>query len=307
MDQTPIVSEDTQTISPEPFDGPLANLSEDLLLSKYDEKGNRIEEDKKEEVKEEKEEEKKTDETEKEEEKTEEEEPDDSQLYTADDVEDPEEEIPEVPEKNAYIAERLPQVSVRIMVGDEVKTVSVISPNQLPEGFKFASDAESANFSATMAEQVNRYFRLQDEWEGLQRDAELARFRASERAEIKQDIAELQKEGLLSKFTRGKSIAEDPRAELAREVMNFYEEENQRRLEVANSGGRPYSRITYRDAFEKYIKDHPIEPKESPKKAEVEKEDEERKERVKKTAKTNKGLNDEGEPKNPLSNLINFV
>jgi hypothetical protein len=91
-------------------------------------------------------------------------------------------------------------------------------------------------------------------------------------------MSELQKEGLLPTFTKSKPIDDDPRAELARNVLELYETENTKRLQESNRTGAPFSRINYRDAFDKYEKLHPTAPKVDKTAAELAKEDKERKE-----------------------------
>ena len=283
----------TGSVTPVTYEGSMQNLVDDML-NKYPETDNKKEEEAKEdestksEKKSETKEEKKTDtEDTKSEEKLDEDVEDEENLYDAsesDDIEKPDlVELPNTPEE--YIAEKLPTIQTTIIVDGQPKVVQVKVPAQLPPNVEFASKNEELNFITSMAEQTNRAENLKNEYLNIQQQNQIAQFQQAERLEIKEDIASLQKEGLLPKFTRNVPVEEDPKAELAREVLKFYEQENDRRIDQANRLGRPFSRITYKDAFSLYRQIHP-EPKVESK--ELKEEDEARKSKVKETARVNK-------------------
>jgi len=294
----PAVNPDPMTgsLQPVPYTGSLQNLVDDML-TKYPE------DEKKEEDKEIKEEVKEDESTESEKEsKKDDEKKDDSKepeseeesneteedLYDASEVEDDAEtELEELPATvEQYIADKLPVINVTIMDGETPKTIQVKIPSQLPPNVVFASKNDEINFNASMAEQVNNAERFKTEYQNIQQQNQIAQFQRAERLEIKQDIAELQKEKLMPLFTRGKNVEDDPKAELAREVLKFYETENGKRLDRSNREGRPFSRLTFKDAFNLYSQLH---PQEKPVNKELEKEDKERKEKVKEVAAANKG------------------
>jgi predicted XRE-type DNA-binding protein len=279
------------SVQPVAYEGSLQNLI-DPLLAKYpeDEKKEEVKEEVKEDEPAESDKDTKTEE--KAEDAKEEDEPKEESaeedLYDASEVEDDEppavEDLPKTVEQ--YIADRLPVVNVTIMVDEKPQVIQVKIPSQLPPNVEFASKNDEVNFNAAMAEQVNNAERLKTEYNQVLQQNQVAQFQRAERLEIKQDIAELQKDGLIPKFTRGQSVENDPRAELAREVLKFYEDENARRIDRANREGRPFSRITFKDAFTIYSQTHPTA---KPENKELAKEDEQRKEKVKETAKVNKG------------------
>lgn len=328
MDPTTQLNIDQPAVNPDPmtgavqpveYTGSLQNLV-DKMLEKYpetkEEDKPKEEVDKKDERAESEEKPKEDDQAEKDNKdaKSEKESEDEEDIYDASEVDDPEEaeltQLPATPEE--YIAKELPLVSTTIMIDGQPKVVQVKIPSQLPPNVEFASKNEELNFVTAMAEQTSRAERLKDQYYSIQQANQVAEFQRAERLEIKEDIAELQKEGLIPKFTRNMAVEDDPKAELAREVLKFYEEENGRRLERSNRQGRPFSRITYRDAFTLYNQLH---PKAKPVNKELEKEDKERKDKAKENAAVNKGQGSDasnGErPKLPqtrnLSDLVRYL
>jgi hypothetical protein len=179
---------------------------------------------------------------------------------------------------NTYVYDKLPVIKANIIVDGVPQTVSVKIPSQLPPNFEFASKQEEVIFNNSLAEQTNNATRFQNEYYQRQDEVANEQFRRAENKEIKDEIASLQREGLLPAFTKNTSVDSDPKAELARKVLEFYETENSRRIQESNTTGRPFSRITYRDAFEKYVAKNPVEKVEDKTTKELAKEDAERKE-----------------------------
>jgi hypothetical protein len=341
MDNNLVISEDNnpgQTsetvtlapVAPETKDINFGNLDEYLYKKYYNEDGTAKpaegvkEEDKKEDKKDEStepEEKPKTDESKKETAKDEEstEEPDENpeDYYTLDEVDDDDVEPPSplTQELNEYIYEKLPVIKANIIVDGVPQTVQVKIPSQLPPNFEFATKQEEIIFNNSLAEQTKNAERRRDEYFQQQNDIASKQFEIAERREIKQQMAELQKEGLLPTFTKNTPVDTDPRAEVARKVMDLYETENNRRIEASNRTGAPFSRITYRDAFDRYIRDNPVEVKEDKTAKELKAEDKERKEITSKNSILNRnsasGSDTEEQPKIPstrrMSDMLPYL
>jgi len=275
-------------VAPETKEINFGNLDEYLYKKYYNDDGTpKPVEETKEETKDESAESKekpKTDEPKKEstkeEESTEESIENPEDYYTLDDIDDDDVESPKplTQELNQYIYEKLPVIKANIVVDGVPQVVQIKIPAQLPANFEFATKQEEVIFNNSLAEQTKNAERFRDEYIQQQNDIAAKQFEIAEKREIKQQMAELQKEGLLPSFTKNVPIDNDPRAEVARKVMDLYETENNRRLEASNRTGAPFSRITYRDAFDKYIKDNPITVKEDKTAKQLKAEDKERKE-----------------------------
>jgi len=302
-------------VAPETKEVNFGNLDEYLYKKYYNEDGKpKPVEETKEETKDESaepEEKPKTDESKKEsteeEESTEEPTENPEDYYTLDEIDDDDVEPPKplTQELNEYIYEKLPVIKANIIVDGVPQVVQIKIPSQLPANFEFATKQEEVIFNNSLAEQTKNAENLRNDYNQRQNEIAVEQFKIAENREIKQQIAELQKEGLLPSFTKSKSVDDDPRADVARKVLDLYESENTRRLEAANRSGAPFSRITYRDAFDKYIKDHPITVKENKTAKELKAEDKERKEITSKNSILNRnsagGSESEELPKIPTT------
>ncbi len=290
-------NESSETITltpkaPESKDVPYKNMNEYLYQKYYNEDGSakEVKEESKEEVKED--EPAKPKEDVKEESKTQEEDTEDKpkeestqenpdDFYTLDEIDDDDDEpvVNDLPQDvKTYVYDKLPVIKANIVVDGQPQTVSIKIPSQLPANFEFASKQEEVIFNNSLAEQTQNATNLQNEYFNKQNEISMEQFRHAENKEIKDDIASLQRDGLLPTFTKNTSVDSDSRAELARKVLEFYETENSRRLQESNNSGRPFSRITYRDAFEKYVAKNPIKKADDKTAKELAKEDAERKE-----------------------------
>jgi len=312
-------------VAPETKEVNFGNLDEYLYKKYYNEDGKpKAVEETKEETKDESaesEEKPKTDESKKEstkeEESTEEPTENPEDYYTLDEIDDDDVEPPKplTQELNEYIYEKLPVIKANIIVDGVPQVVQIKIPSQLPANFEFATKQEEVIFNNSLAEQTKNAERRRDEYFQLQNDIASKQFEIAEKREIKQQMAELQKEGLLPSFTKNTPIDSDPRAEVARKVMDLYETENNRRIEASNRTGAPFSRITYRDAFDKYVKDHPITVKEDKTAKALKAEDKERKEITSKNSILNRnsagGSESEELPKIPntrrMSDMLPYL
>jgi len=242
-----------------------AELDLDALLAKYPAEEKKEEETKEEEVKDEsaesKEESKETEKTE-----DDKEDPKDKE---AKDLEEAEKEIEGYyadealeDEEVAEAANQSPQEELAKYIYDGLQSINVVGvsngksvnlnlkvADELPDDFEFASIKDQARFNQAIASQAITARNLADRYLAQQQQVENTRYAAQERRDIATDIAALQRAGELPTFTPGTSVEEDPRAETAREVLKFYEDENAKRLTAANGNQRLYHHLSYEDAY----------------------------------------------------------
>jgi hypothetical protein len=181
--------------------------------------------------------------------------------YYADEVlEDEEEETapslpdgtkPKTPQEElaSYIYEGLQPITVTGTSGGKAVRLTVKVAEELPDDFEFSSVKDQASFNQSLAAQAISAKNLADSYLNTQQQQETQAYNARERRDIATDIAKLQREGLIPTFTPGMSVDEDPRAEVAREVLKFYEAEKAKRLEVANKNQRLYYPPSFEDAY----------------------------------------------------------
>jgi len=168
---------------------------------------------------------------------------------------------PEVPPAPAnftpeekYIVDNLPQVSVRIVQADDsIKTVQVRSATELPQSMKgIASAYEAEIFHAAMAAQEGAARQLQTYYRQHQSQLQAEDFEKKENASIRDDIAELQRDGEIPKFKAQpgtRAFDADPAAKVVQETIEFMNERNAKYLERSNSGG-VYRHIGFAEAYE---------------------------------------------------------
>lgn len=173
--------------------------------------------------------------------------------YYADENLDDDEEIPVTQnaqeELGKYILEGLQPITVIGQSNGKTVTLQVKTGDELPDDFEFNNYKSQVLFNQALAGQAVAARKLADDFLAQQQQQESLRYTQQERRDIAQDIAKLQREGELPTFTPGVAVDEDKRAEEAREVLKFYEEENRKRLEAANRGGRLFNRLSYEDAY----------------------------------------------------------
>lgn len=183
--------------------------------------------------------------------------------FTADELEEtPEVETPPSPEptpanvegmdaETKYIFDNLPNITARIKDGDGVKEIQLKSPTQLPENFEFASKRDEVLFMNAVSAQENRALQLQSTYQQQQQSTQNQQFEERENAMIRDDVAELQKEGELPKFKTqvgDPEFEKDPATQEVQKVLDFMEERNQQYLNDYNQG-RPYRHIGFREAY----------------------------------------------------------
>lgn len=230
--------------------------------------------------------------------------------FTADDAletEVPEPDKPAAPTDNAgiqlspqeqkYIADNIGEPIVIRGIqgeGDNAKEVEIkaYSPNDIPANFKFANDqqllAAQNGFQAleTKANQLLGNFRQ------TQSQTAAQDFERRENEGIRQDVADLQKEGRFPKFTVQPGAADfdnSPEAKQMAEVLTIMSDRNETYLKQYEQG-RPYKHIGFTEAFEIWEKQSP-ERQQSRKADDAQaKEDEERRTRAPERSDSNRGM-----------------
>lgn len=181
---------------------------------------------------------------------------DDDNGYLADELEEePEpEEQQEVPSSVSpelkYVVDNLPEIAVRGRTSPNgpLRTYNVKAAQQLPDEFEFASSKEQANFFQAVAAQEYRARELMAQFQQQQQQQQTKRFSDQENSEIRSDIADLQREGLLPKYKyapNDRRFESDPGVKASQEVLDFMNEVNN---EYARAGKLYH--INYRTAFE---------------------------------------------------------
>lgn len=185
---------------------------------------------------------------------------DDSGFFAdEDDVEDTkEEELPAAPAsftpEEKYIVDNLPLISVRVIMSDDsVKTVQVRSAAELPRDAKgYATFHEGEVFKQAVTAQEMKARELQAYYRQHQNQVQAQEFEKKENAAIREDIAELQRDGEIPKFKAQpgtRAFDNDPAAKIVQETIDFMNERNAKYLERSNRGGA-YRHIGFAEAYE---------------------------------------------------------
>lgn len=188
--------------------------------------------------------------------------PDDEEGYFADE-EEPETtpiapELPSAPAsftpEEKYIVDNLPLITVRVILADDtVKTMQVRSAADLPRDMKgIATPYEDKQFDLANAAQETRARELQSYYRQNQTQLQAKEFEAKENKAIREDIAELQRDGEIPKFKAApgtRAFNDDPAAKVVQDTIDYMNERNAKYLERANNGGM-YKRIGFAEAYE---------------------------------------------------------
>lgn len=176
-----------------------------------------------------------------------------------DEVEDVrEEELPAAPAsftpEEKYIVDNLPLISVRLIMSDDsVKTVQVRSAAELPRDAKgYATFHEGEVFKQAVTAQEMKARELQTYYRQHQTQVQAQEFEKKENAAIREDIAELQREGEIPKFKAQpgtRAFDNDPAAKIVQETIDFMNERNAKYLERSYRGGA-YRHIGFAEAYE---------------------------------------------------------
>lgn len=177
-------------------------------------------------------------------------------------------------DEGKYIVDNLPNIVARIMDGDKVKELQVKSWTQLPDDVAFATKRDELAFMNALTAQENRALALQNQFRQTQQTEQAKTFEKLEDDSVWTDVAELQKEGLIPKFTGPKdnpTFKTDADAERVEAVMDYMRDRNKQYLAEYNQG-RPYRHIGFKEAYYMYDRQNPAD------KPEQEKEDTNRRE-----------------------------
>ena len=181
--------------------------------------------------------------------------------YFADEEEEDKTVAPELPAvpasfsaEDKYIIDNLPLINVRvIMADDSIKTMQVRSAAELPRDMKgIATPYEDKQFDLANAAQESRARELQTYYRQHQSQVQAQEFERKENAAIREDIAELQRDGEIPKFKAQpgtRAFNEDPAAKIVDDTIAFMNERNAKYLAKSNAGGT-YKHIGFAEAFE---------------------------------------------------------
>ena len=192
--------------------------------------------------------------------------------YAIDEEDDDEEEDTETPEvkeevkqpnlspEDSYILDNLQPIKVRGTVGDgEVKEYEVLSPEQLPQGFKYIDERELSIANKNFSLLENKALQLQTDFRTQQTNKAAQKFKAREDNADRTDIGQLQRDGTIPKFktpATDPKFNDDPAVKLVQEVLDFKEKTNDTYMQEYNAG-RPYRHIGFKEAFVLYKKEQP--------------------------------------------------
>lgn len=191
--------------------------------------------------------------------------------YTIDDEEDKsEEQESDAPTEAAeqsqltaeqqYILKGISPITVKGTVGDDkVQEFKVYSPEQLPQGFKYVDDRESATANKNFSLLENQAEKLQNDFRTQENTKSAKAFKEAEDTADRADIGRLQRDGELPRFkidSNDPKFAEDPAAVLIQEVLDFKDEKNQQYLKESQAG-RPFRHIGFEEALLMYQRSKP--------------------------------------------------
>lgn len=186
---------------------------------------------------------------------------DSSEEYTADDIASDEGEAVEEekqPEavaglspEQSFIFSNLPDIKVTAKDG---KQYTIKVPSQLPEDFEFANKREEVIFNQNIAAQELNARQLQQDFRTQEQTKQGTQFQEAVNASIRQDVAELQKDGIFPKFKtpiESPNFEKDPAAVEMQKVLDFMEERNAEYLKQAQNGAA-FRFIGFKEAYDIY-------------------------------------------------------
>jgi hypothetical protein len=198
-----------------------------------------------------------------------------------------------------WVLEQLPNIHVIGTSKGEQVAIEVKRAEDLPNDFEFLSKRDEMIFSQNIADQTQRAVNLINRYNNEQQQASANKFSEQENRDIQGDIASLQREGLLGRFkypTTDARFESDPAVKTMQEVLDYYNEQNQRRYAESQRTGRLFSRLSYRDAFYLYQRQEASQQTDT---QEQKKADTQRKAATKVLAKGSKGQGDQGTAQRP--------
>lgn len=191
-----------------------------------------------------------------------------------------EKQTPNLTAEQKFILDNLTPIKVRGEVNGKVQTFDVLTPEQLPSGFKFADDREAAQATKGFSQLEAKAEKLQNDFRTQETEKATKEFKAREDAADRADIGKLQRNGDIPKFKlqpNDPKFETDSAAEVVQKVLDYKDKTNQRYMEEYNAG-RAYKHIGFEEAYYMYQRENP--PEDTAQK----KEDSERKEFANRTS-----------------------
>lgn len=147
-----------------------------------------------------------------------------------------------------YIYDNLPAIGVR---GADGRMYSVKVDTELPEDFDFVSKAEERAFYRNLSAQEINARELRSQFQQSAQSLQTQEFEARENESIRQDVADLQREGQMPRFklkVDDPKFDTDPAAKQMQEVLDVMAERNEQYLKEYQQG-RAYRHIGFNEAF----------------------------------------------------------
>lgn len=163
-------------------------------------------------------------------------------------------------EMGQWVLDSLPQITVQGTQNGKTVTLQVKRAEDLPNDFDFISKRDEKIFDQNIADQTNRAYKLVEKYQTDQQTAQATQFSQQEDRDIQSDIAALQRDKLLDRFKYAPNdpkFDSDPAVQRMQEVLDYYNEQNQARWAESQRSGRLFGRLSYKDAFYLYERDHP--------------------------------------------------
>lgn len=163
-------------------------------------------------------------------------------------------------EMGQWVLDNLPGISVQGTQNGKAVTLQVKRAEDLPNDFDFISKRDEKIFDQNIADQTNRAYRLVEKYQQDQQAAQATQFSQQEDRDIQADIASLQREGQLDRFKYAPNDSrfdKDPAVQRMQEILDYYNEQNQGRWAESQRTGRLFARLSYKDAYYLYERDHP--------------------------------------------------
>lgn len=142
--------------------------------------------------------------------------------------------------------------------GDDAKEVElkVFDPTQIPRDFTFGSQADLLAAQQGFGRLETKAQQLLGNFRNQQSQTQAQDFDKRENEGIRQDVAELQKDGLFPKFKiqpGQRGFDDDPAARQMAEVLDIQTKTNNQYM-AEYQQGRPYKHIGFKEAFDDYQK-----------------------------------------------------
>lgn len=201
------------------------------------------------------------------------------------------------PQEQKYIADNIGEPIVIRGIrgeGENAKEVEIkaYSPADIPADFKFANDQQLVAAQTGFQSLEQKANQLLGNYRQNQSTQAAQDFERRENEGIRQDVADLQKEGKFPKFTvrpGEQGFDDSPEAKQMAEVLGIMAERNETYLKQYEQG-RPYKHIGFTEAFEIWERQSPERQKARKADEDQDKEDQERRARAPERSDSNRGM-----------------